>query len=354
MFETNYLALDFGRANIKMVYGNFKGGNLKIYKMARFSTPINAYKEGKLSNQGILRAELTKRINQLNIKGSIKAIVTMDSPDIITREVELPYAKDIDLNTMVSFELQEYLPINIEEYVIQAKIIERFESESIEKIRVSAALMPKEMVQEMYDFINSLGIEPYILDIHSNAISKFISAVSSAGNAKEIEHKTIAVIDIGVENTNIIIIENKIVKLNKLVDIGSSSLNEMITNTFGIDYEQAEEKKITAIDLNINEFEETSLQVLNDMAKNTVDKMIDQIQLIIKYYLSREQNKTVDEILFFGGGSNLSGLDKYVSSNFGIKTLLLDNCEIMQLMDKTIETDDLKYYINCLGALIRR
>lgn len=354
MFETNYLALDFGRATIKMVYGIFKGGNLKIYKMAKFNTPINAYKEGKLSNQGILRAELTKRINELNIKGNVKAIITMDSPDIITREVELPYAKDIDLNTMVAFELQEYLPINIEEYVIQAKIIEQFEVDGLKKIRVSAALMPQEMVRDMYEFINSLGIEPYILDIHSNAISKFISVINSVGNCKIKDYNTIAVIDIGVENTNIIILEDKIVKLNKLVDIGSSSINEMITNTFSVDYEQAEDKKKNAIDLSINEYEETSLQVLNDMAKSTVDRMIDQIQLIIKYYLSREQNKSVDGILFFGGGSNLRGLDKYVSSNFGIRTILIDNCEIMQLVDKTAEKDDLKYYINCLGALIRR
>lgn len=354
MFENNYLSIDLGREYTKLVYGSYKNNMIKIMKIGKFKTPFNSYKEGRLTNIGLVRGAINRVLDEWHLRGRIKTIITMDSSEIITREVELPYAKDIDLNAMVSFELQEYLPINIEDYVVQAKILEQFEEEGLKKLRTVAAMMPKSMVEELYNFLNSVGLEPYVLDIHSNAISKYLSHILLSGDNMLNKYNTFAVVDLGAEHTNVCVIENKMIRLNKLIELGGSAINDMIASTFGLDQEQAEEKKTQAIHLFQEEGEVDATALLNDMTKSTVNGIIDQVQLVLKYYSSREQNKQIDAILLFGGGANLKGLSQYIENAFNLPTYVLGKHTNLQFLDKNYEAEDLKYYLNCFGALIRR
>lgn len=51
-----------------------------------------------------------------------RAICTIESSSIITREIILPHAKPKELKNLVQFEIQQYLPIMMEEYLTVAVI----------------------------------------------------------------------------------------------------------------------------------------------------------------------------------------------------------------------------------------
>lgn len=353
MFEKNIVSIDLGSENIKIVIGSSKGQNIKISEIAMIETPSNAYLNGKINDLDQLRSAIRKQLDIMGVKKRWKAVLTLDSADVITREVELPYSKDIDLSSIVRFELEDSLPIMLDEYIIESKILETFDEGPVKKYRVLAALMPKEMVDHFYKLVTGLNLEPYVLDINSNVMSKVISAAYTVGEWKLEDFGTVAVIDFGSMSTNVMVFDNKVMKLNKLIDGGTAQVLESISNTFGLDFDGARQKMIEDVHLDDSESEEVSANLLSDVAKEGLEKTCDQIQMVLKYYMSRESNKEFDGLIIYGGGAKLKGIDNYMENYFKISLVNVDINEHVNVTKKGLEIDP-KIYTNALGALLGR
>jgi type IV pilus assembly protein PilM len=353
MFEKNIVSIDLGSENIKIVIGSAKGENIKISEIAMIEIPSNAYLNGKINDLDQLRSAIRKQLDIMGVKKRWKAVLTLDSADVITREVELPYSKDINLSSIVRFELEDSLPIMLDEYIIESKILETFDEGPVKKYRVLAALMPKEMADHFYKLVTGLNLEPYVLDINSNVMSKVISAAYTVGEWKLEDFGTIAVVDFGSMSTNVMVFDKKVMKLNKLIDGGTAQVLESISNTFGLDFDGARQKMIDDVHLDDSESEEVSANLLSDVAKEGLEKTCDQIQMVLKYYMSRESNKEFDGLIIYGGGAKLQGIDKYMENYFKIPLVNVDINEHVNVTKKGLKIDS-KIYTNALGALLGR
>lgn len=353
MFEKNVVSIDLGTENIKIVIGSAKGQNIKASEIAMIETPANTYLNGKINDLDQLRSVIRKELDSMGVKKRWKAVLTLDSAEVITRELELPYSKDIDLSSIVRFELEDSLPVMLDEYIIESKILETFDEGPVKKYRVLAALMPKDMVESFYKLVTGLNLEPHALDINSNVMSKIISAAYKVGEWRLEDFGTIAVIDFGATTTNVMVFDKKVMKLNKLIDGGTSQVLETISNTFGLDFEAARQKMIEGVQLDNVESEEASANLLSDVAKEGLEKTCDQIQMVLKYYMSRESNKEFDGLIIYGGGSKIKGMNEYIKNYFKIPIVEVDINEHVNTSKKELEIDS-KIYTNALGALIGR
>lgn len=299
------------------------GRRLKVDKTFKARLPAGVYENGHMHNIQEMKSIIQGALNANAVK--LKDVIcTLESTDAIKRELVVPAVAPEDLSEMVSYEIGQYLPIDINSYVLQYKIVREFEEENVKKYELLVAALPKEIVHNIYSMLIEMGLDPYALDIHSNAVDK-IAAEYELFNEASIKENTVAFLDLGHENINVIIAEKGQYKFNRLIKNGTKDFEQLTTELKNID--------------------EISQHL------DVVDRWIEEIDKVFKYYTSRSVDNTIDKIFIYGGISVMEGLDTYIHERVNIPVELIksiDNVEIVAGNEYTLAQS-----LNAISAIIR-
>lgn len=352
MYSRKVLAIDIGTSNIKIVVGKQLNKAIFVEKAYMLPTPLNAYDDGQL----LMTEKLQQDIHDLLTTEKIKvkrAICTVESSTIITREIVLPYAKPDELKNLVQFEIQQYLPIMMDEYLVEYKIIEEFMEEDIKKLKIQVAVLPKKIAGGYLTLLQSLKLQPVALDINNNAISKLFQYEVNINNENSSSQKTVAVIDLGRSQINLSIIDKGIQRFSRIIPQGGKNIDISIANSFNLSVKEAEEKKIQHASLENLTDELSSYDMVNELIRSGVDIWIEDIQRVFKYYTSRTSGNKIDEIYVYGGSSKIKGLSKFINNALNIPTFKIEEISNIKYA-KELEMKDLDYYLNAIASIIRR
>lgn len=190
------IAFDMGSSTIKIVEGIYYKNDLTIFKYIMIPTPKGAIIDGEIKKEEELKNKLSQVLKENGIKTK-DAICTTNSSLIINREISIPKVEEDEMDTVIRYEIQQYLPINLEDYILQATILNEEETDKNKKLDVRVIAYPEKLARGYYNFLLKLNLKPYTLDVNYNAINKFINYV---GINNEFEHKSndaIAFIDLG-------------------------------------------------------------------------------------------------------------------------------------------------------------
>lgn len=165
------VTLDIGEKYIKIVSGKFLKDKLIIDDCIEAETPKNSIIDGKISNKYMLKEALVNIIDEAGLSGK-SAVVTTNSSQIINREVIIPKVEESELETVIRYEIQKYLPINLNNYEIQYIFKDIIINDTSENLVLSVIAFPKNIVKEYYDFLEEINLNPYALDITYNSIRK--------------------------------------------------------------------------------------------------------------------------------------------------------------------------------------
>ncbi|WP_312458738.1 pilus assembly protein PilM [Proteiniclasticum sp.] len=269
--------------------------------------------------------ELNEKLRQKKVKTE-KVILTLGDRSVISREMVLPKVDEVKMKGIVSYELQEFLPIDPNQYLIDFKVVEELKVGEIEKYKLIVAALPKKEGQFYHELVQEMGKEPFALDISSNGISKlFDRSMKINGKLREIENKTFAYIDIGYTSIKLHIIENGILKFTRAIDGGI----QPISNTNEVKFDTSD----------------TSLEF--------VKKWIGSLEQMFKFYTSRETNRRIDHIFLYGGGALLPDIEKLFSEGIGVTSEVVSDIENIDL-HKECTYFSLPIYLNSVASLIRR
>lgn len=323
--DVKCLSIDIGSSYIKFAVGQKMGRRLKVDKTFKARLPAGVYENGHMHNIQEMKSIIQGALNANAVK--LKDVIcTLESTDAIKRELVVPAVAPEDLSEMVSYEIGQYLPIDINSYVLQYKIVREFEEENVKKYELLVAALPKEIVHNIYSMLIEMGLDPYALDIHSNAVDK-IAAEYELFNEASIKENTVAFLDLGHENINVIIVEKGQYKFNRLIKNGTRDFEQLTT-----------------------EFEFKSIDDISQHL-DVVDRWIEEIDKVFKYYTSRSVDNTIDKIFIYGGISVMEGLDTYIHERVNIPVELIksiDNVEIVAGNEYTLAQS-----LNAISAIIR-
>lgn len=269
--------------------------------------------------------ELREKIQLKKIKAE-QVIVIISDRSVISREMILPKVDKEKLKGIISYELQEFLPVDPKLYIIDFKIIDQIRIGEIEKYKLIVAALPKKEGQFYHDLVNELGKDPYALDINSNSISKlFDRDMSINGIVRDIDNKTFAYVDIGYSNIKLHIIEKGILKFTRNIDGG---MKPMHSNN----------------DLKIVE---------SDYPEELIKKWIGSLEQMFKFYTSRETDREIDHVFIYGGGALIPNIDQHFSDIMGVSTEIIREIENVELQKESFDCS-VPVYLNAIASFIRR
>lgn len=356
------IVFDIGSKTTKLVMGRFKGSRISIEAMNGSVNGKGSAYDGKILNL----AEMSRVGKKLMSVSSLKlkeAVFTVESSMLIRRDMDIPNVPESDVLGLVSNELRQYLPIDINSYILQVKLIGNVKEDGVQKKRIAVAALPKDIAEGFVNFSDTLGLDRNAMDINSNALEKLIMLENSVNRDSEFLDKNVVFIDMGHSFFNVAFYSNGKYLFNRMIPIGGKMVDSAIAERKRISEEEAEPIKIanaakySTLDL-MHRFskskdlpQSSEDKVLYD-TKNIYDKWANEISQVLKFFTTRDRKNTIDEIYLYGGCSFISGIDQYFERILKYPTKTFSNFKCIEAGSNEINKTILNY-MNCIGAIIR-
>ena len=339
------VAFDMGSSMIKIVEGMYYKDELTIDKYITLKTPKDAIVDGEIKKSEELFLKLAQIMKENGIKAKY-AICTNNSTLIINREILIPKVEEEEMDTVVRYEIQQYLPINLEDYILQVTILDEEETNLSKKINVRVIAYPEKIARGYYNLITKLNLKPYALDVNYNAINKFINCIDRNNEYEYNPKDSVAFIDMGASFIDVNIYKNGNLDFTRIIKAGGNDLDEMLVERNLVSSDEVGNFKVRNIDL------EEPFEPVNIYVRETIDDWIEKIEKIIQFYKNKNMGDEVSSIVIFGGSSKLKGIDEYMTTKLGIKTKRKNGISkiAFKSSDDGKSIDD---FINVIGSVIR-
>lgn len=350
LFPKTFIAMDLGSRYIKFAVGKENGERLVVDKLFKLEAPRNTVSDGEISD----KIRLTTMIQNALLNAGIKAKdvnITGNSTLIINREIVVPKAEESELGTLIQYEIQQYLPINMNDYIVQYDVLEELQSENVDKLKVLVVTYPKRMAKQYYDLALNSKLKPNALDVNYNAIKKLLNKNILFNGEKNKKEDTIAVVDMGADTTDVTIYKNNIPDFTRIVKFGGSALDQEISKAYNIDIKEAEQRKIAKANLE-NTYPTEEDILLNDLVKQFSQDLLEELQRIFQFYRNKNVGNNINKIYIYGGTSRISGLARFMEYALTVPVKKISCLENITC-SKTCNTEEIDLYLNTLGTIIR-
>lgn len=223
---------------------------------------------------------------------------------VIVRLISMPKMTDDELAGAVRFETEKFLPFDINESVLDFKVISR-ESKEKNTIDILLAAVKKEYVMQKIGLLEEAGFSVRTVDVDIIAATNAFLANFSAPDPA----KTLALLDVGASCTDVSILRGGVPSFLRQIPVGISECSAAIAKVAGVPVEEAESVKSLSAD---------KQQEIIICTKQVLTSLIDEVKMSFSYY-ENQGGRGIDEVYVAGGGSSIVGLDEAFEEILGTR-----------------------------------
>ena len=361
MQKKKYLAIDVGNDKTKFVQGGIDKDKIVVNNYFIADTPTGIMDDGKIINLDGLISLFKESLKKSKIKAN-DLVLSITGTGIITRDIQLPKSTDEELEKILEFEAQQYFPVELDNYIMDFKVLEEMDIGDGVFNRVLLVAVPVNQVDEYMKIHKRLKKEITAIDIPANNFCKVLFGENfmDKDTASKNLPNEFAVLDLGAKTTGVYIFSSGKLKFSRILLNGSIDIDELIASQLNVDFEKAEEIKIMVGNL-IGDDElinpNSDDAQISNLIKPAVNNIMNDVNRFIEFYNSRSTGNRLERIYLCGGGSKLKGLDVYFKAYFNIPVEYLDYKKFVIYKGKRKEeefVDDFVLLINALGCLVRK
>lgn len=337
------VVFDIGSRYIKVVEGKVDIHGIKLKRAFLIDTPKDSVDNGSILNKLSILKVIKELTEEKGIKTN-KVVFVNNSTSIINRNISIPKIYDEDLRTLVTFEIQKFLPINMNDYIIQ--YYDPYENKGdTEKQNVLSIIYPYKMIKQYYELCKEAKMIPVALDVSFNSAKKLIEYSMS----EVMEGRTIAAIDIGYDDLYISIYDKGILKFTRIVRKGCKQIDRYISEYRKVNMKEAE---VIRSDIGLDYQELNDDKEISEAITEYIETWVEEINRIIQFYKNKNHGQGVEEIFIYGGGSMMTNVDRYLEDKLNISVKKINKLPKVTL-PKNHEDLKVELYLDAIGALLR-
>ena len=335
------IGLDIGTHSIKAVQLKGKGDNLRLENLAMLEIPPGVQEEADPALKNGLTAGVIKQLMKENDIRSKNVVTAISGDSVIVRYVKLPYMSEDELKNVITYEAEQYIPLAIDQVVLDFEILGELEEEGQRKIEVLLVAAKEDIIDQHVDILKRAGLTPIVIDVDTFAL----------GNAFEYNFgraagETISLIHIGAKLTTINILENGVSHLTRDVAVAGNNFTREIQREFGISFIQAEELKFRAGEVPIESEDIMQMEMpgkdnesnrIGEAITPVLNKLVAEIQRSFDYYESSIRRGTISRIQLSGGTSRLKKIEKYLADKLNLVVGMNDPFQNISIPEKEFD-----------------
>lgn len=232
--------------------------------------------------------------------------------------IELPaQIGDAEMAAIIPTEARKYIPVPITEVSIDYFILPKKEAsfEDIngdtnnqglpntegEKMNVLVVATQNDAVAKYRSIVSQCNLSAsfFEIEIFSSIRANF-----------EHELSPVLLIDLGASRTKLTIVEFGMVKSSHAIDRGGADITNSISKSLSIPFSEAEKMK-----KDFGFFGNPTEKALSEIIKVHIDYLFSEANNVLSGY-EKKYNRTINKVIFTGGGALLKGLEEIAVNNF--------------------------------------
>lgn len=300
------IGLDIGTSGVRAAHVSLRQPPT-LENFGQVPLPPGAVRDGEIVDAATVAQAISQLWKHARFK-SKRVTVGVANQKVIVRPIPLPYMEEQELRGAIQFQVQEYIPLPVEEAILDFQIIDEFVSDANERMmNVLLVAATKDMVNVFVEAVTRAGLDPEAVDLIAFAL---VRSLGAPGGAFEASGAGEAIVDIGAGVTNIVVHERGTARFVRTLLVGGSSLTDAIAAGLGVSFEDAENIKRrmglaeTPGQATAGVGMEAAPRILEDRAA----AFIDEVRGSINYYLAQAEATRINRVVLSGGGSKLAGL----------------------------------------------
>lgn len=299
-----FLGIDFGTSLIKAVELTVEKGNPKLVKYGQVD--LSRLEKGIVTGSNSYDDEVTLYLRALLEKFHPKSdgvYAAMPAFTGLISLIDFPEMSEEDLKEAIQFEAHKYVPSSLSDVSLSWEVvgIRRAEGarEGVMEILLVAALNKE--VARYQQYIQNVGKEMNFLELETFSLARSIVGRDPG---------VFLVLDIGSRATNLILIDDGLVRVSSNLDVGGTDITRTLVDALGITADRAEALKKSDKDF-LNQREAAMVFPALEMIGSESRRML-------AGYHAKHPEKDCQSIILSGGTAQMTGVVAYYERLFGV------------------------------------
>jgi len=302
------IGLDVGSTSVRAAELTVGGGAPSLVRIAQVPLGPGAVENGEVRDV----EAVTEAVRELWRRGGFKsreASLGVGNQRVVVREVTLPALPEKEMRQSLPFQVQELIPIPMDEAVLDYDVLEELEEEGRKVQRLLVVAAQREMVDRHLAVATGAKLEAVGVDLVPFALVRSIGEYEGLG-LEESDAGGEAVVDVGADVTNISVHERGVPRFVRILPSGSNDVTTSVATSLGVDTETAETFKRGG--------------AASDDARRTLEQrvtaLVDEIRSSLDFYRAQMPGAQVSRIRTSGGGSKMPGFIDLLGQRTGVAT----------------------------------
>ena len=301
------VGLDIGSKSIKVVELVEDGNNFSLKSAGAIGysgAEIDKFQEDK--EYAKLATTIKKLFHDAKI-ASRDVFMSLPETTVFTRIMKFPLLNDQEIASAVKWEAEEYIPIPINEAIIEHQILERREIGNPPQVLVLLIAVGRSLIEKYVKLAQMSGLSLIGVETELLSLVRILAPVD----------KTSLVIDFGAKSTDIAIAKDGQLYFSRSVPTAGEALTRSVAQALGVSITQADEYKRTY------GLAQEQLEGKVGTAIGPIFKVIaDEIKKAIHYYKLDIKGDPPSSIILSGGTSGLPGAVSTLTRELGTEVVI--------------------------------
>jgi type IV pilus assembly protein PilM len=313
-------------------------GPATLERFGQVALPLGAVRDGEVIDSDAVAAAIKQLWAQAKFS-SKKVVVGVANQKVVVRQVDLPWLPVNELRKSLSFQVQDFIPMPVEQAILDFHPLEEFTNDAGGRmLRVLLVAAARDMVDSAMDAVQKAGLQPAMVDLNSFAVLRSLVSGGSGIGSMEAE----ALVDIGASVTNIVVHQGGVPRFVRILLMGGADITDAVAERLGVPMDQAESVKQGSGLMTIAGSVDS--HPASRAIEQTGSAFVEEVRGSLDYYLAQAGAARIGRVVISGGGSRLTGLVERLAAATRLPVELARPMSALKL-GKTGLTDDQLAYV---------
>ncbi len=236
--------------------------------------------------------------------------IALPESQVFTRVIEVPQLSDRELTSAIKWEAEQYIPMPLDQVTVDFTILRDSRETGTNKMEVLLVASPKTLVEKYVTILEYADLIPVAVETEIIAASRAL--IRTTGGVR-----TVMIVSLGAQTTDLVIVRNGILSFTRSISSGGEALSRAVAQSFGFEISQAEEFKKT-YGIEKDKLEGKILAAVQPI----MDTIIGEMKRAIAFYQEKYKDEQIGVAILSGGTARVPGMVVYMAENLGIEVQL--------------------------------
>ena len=297
----NAVGIDIGTRTITVAEVKQGKNGPRITNFGGIELPAGAVADGEILEVDTVAASLRELFSSARV-GSKKVWLGVANQRVVVRQVDLPWMDEKELRGSLRYQVQEFIPIPVEEAELDYHVVQEVVTEEGERmLRLLLVAGHHDMVSAHVEAASRAGLKPIGVDLNPFAVLRAMGDTASMGQANQV------LLDIGGGVTNIVVHEERVPTFARILVMGGDGITDALMSGLATTREEAEATKRGTV---VGSDTDVAARIVTEQA----DQFVDEVRSSLDYYQAQPGSAPLSGVVLTGGGATLQGLPERLSA----------------------------------------